>query len=660
MKFRDDFPRRVVEWPDVAIAMPDGTRLSARIWLPDDAADRPVPAILEHLPYRKRDGTIARDTLTHPYLAGHGYACIRTDMRGSGDSDGLLEDEYTHQEWNDALAVMEWARAQPWCTGDWGMMGISWGGFNALQVAALRPKGLKAIITLCSTVDRYADDIHWKGGCMLGENLGWAAQMLAYSSRPPDPAVVGSRWRDMWRERLESQPFLLETWLGHQRRDGYWRHGSVCEDWTAIEAAVLAVGGWHDGYRNTPGLLARHLDCPVKAIVGPWIHKYPHYAAPEPRIGFLQEALRWWDRWLKGKDTGVDSEPRERLYLMDSVRPERWLTHRPGRWIAVADDPQGREFALGDGTLGEKCDFARRILSPQTCGDGAGEYFPFAFGPELPADQTGDDAMSATFVLAPERAPMNIVGAPVATLRLVPEAPTGQIALRLCDLRPDGTSALIAHGFLNLQHRNAHAEPEPVIPGEPIEVVVALDRCAYRLPPRHGLRLAISTSYWPFIWPAPDHAAITLTGGRLTLPLLAEIAEAGPEFPKPEAAGPWQAEQLRPPVMTRETRDLPDGTRVTRIVTDNGEVRDKGHGLVTGSVSEEVWRIHPENPLSADAQIRWETVTSRGDWRVRTVCRASLAATRDNWLPKASIRAFEREELVLEREFTSMIPRDGM
>ncbi|WP_340147095.1 CocE/NonD family hydrolase [Halomonas sp. PA16-9] len=114
-----------------------------------------------------------RDELTHPYFAGHGYACVRVDMRGNGESDGLMEDEYAPQEQADALEVIEWIASQPWCNGQLGMMGISWGGFNSLQVAALRPESLKAIITLCSTDDRYADDIHYKGGNMLLENLGW-------------------------------------------------------------------------------------------------------------------------------------------------------------------------------------------------------------------------------------------------------------------------------------------------------------------------------------------------------------------------------------------------------------------------------------------------------------------------------------------------------
>jgi len=219
--------------------MSDGCRLSARIWMPDDAQDNPVPIILEHLPYRKRDGTIVRDSLTHPWFAGHGYACIRVDMRGNGDSEGLMEDEYTRRELQDACEVIAWAAKQPWCSGTAGMMGISWGGFNSLQVAALRPPALKAIVTLCSTVDRFADDIHFKGGCLLGENFGWAATMLSYSSRPPDPAIVGERWKEMWLERLENMPFLASRWIANQVRDAYWKHGSVCEDYAAIEAAVL-------------------------------------------------------------------------------------------------------------------------------------------------------------------------------------------------------------------------------------------------------------------------------------------------------------------------------------------------------------------------------------------------------------------------------------
>ena len=151
MRTVGQFPNVVREVENRWITLMDGCRLAARLWLPADAEDRPVPAILEYVPYRKRDGTAARDELIHPYLAGHGYACVRVDLRGSGESDGLMADEYSARELADGKEVVEWIAAQPWCDGKVGMMGISWGGFNALQVAALRPAPLKAIVTLCST-----------------------------------------------------------------------------------------------------------------------------------------------------------------------------------------------------------------------------------------------------------------------------------------------------------------------------------------------------------------------------------------------------------------------------------------------------------------------------------------------------------------------------
>ena len=183
------FPRAVREIEHTTIPLKDGTRLAARIWLPEDAEADPVPALLEYLPYRKRDGTHERDALTHPYLAGHGYAAVRVDIRGSGESEGVLADEYSQPELDDALEVIAWLASQPWCSGAVGMFGISWGGFNALQVAALQPPALKAIVTLCSTDDRYADDVHYMGGAKLASaDLGWGGFFFADMCHPPDPA----------------------------------------------------------------------------------------------------------------------------------------------------------------------------------------------------------------------------------------------------------------------------------------------------------------------------------------------------------------------------------------------------------------------------------------------------------------------------------------
>src|SRR3990170_6433922 len=236
LRYRDSFPRRVRTIENAWIPLADGTRLAARIWLPEDAKREPVPGILEYIPYRKGDWTAVRDSLRQPYLAGHGYACVRVDMRGSGDSDGVLLDEYLLQEQDDGLEAISWIARQPWCTGKVGMTGKSWGGFNALQIAARRPAELGAVISVCSTDDRYADDVHYMGGCLLASDmLSWAATMLAFNARPPDPAVVGERWRTMWLPRLRGAPPFVGAWLSHPRRDAFWKQGSVCGDYGAIQ-----------------------------------------------------------------------------------------------------------------------------------------------------------------------------------------------------------------------------------------------------------------------------------------------------------------------------------------------------------------------------------------------------------------------------------------
>jgi putative CocE/NonD family hydrolase len=230
------------------IPLSDGTRLAARIWRPD--ATSAVPAVLEFLPYRRRDRHRGDDAVLHPALARAGYAGVRVDMRGSGDSDGLMTDEYTAAEWADAAEVIAWLAAQPWCDGSVGMMGLSWGGFNSLQVAALGPPALKAIVTTCASDDRYADDMHYMGGCLLGDNLQYGATLFTWLATPPVPAIVGDRWREMWRERLAVVEPPALRWMRHPRRDAYWRSGSVREDYAAIRIPVLAVGGWADGYTN--------------------------------------------------------------------------------------------------------------------------------------------------------------------------------------------------------------------------------------------------------------------------------------------------------------------------------------------------------------------------------------------------------------------------
>lgn len=663
MKTVTEFPRKVVEHPDMGIVMPDGCRLSARVWMPKDAEAHPVPAILEHLPYRKRDGTVARDSLTHPWFAGHGYASIRVDMRGNGDSQGLMEDEYTAQELQDACDVIAWAAAQPWCNGRVGMMGISWGGFNALQVAALGPPALKAIVTLCSTDDRHADDIHYKGGLLLNENLGWGATMLAYSSRPPDPALVGEKWREMWLERLEHEPFLPAIWLKEQRRGAYWKHGSVCEDFSAIRAATLAIGGWHDAYKNAVSRIVAGIQphAPAKGVVGPWLHKYPHFAVPRPAIGFLQEAKRWWDRWLKDEPTGVENDPAMRLYLMDSLPPADWYEERPGRWIAEtrwpSPDIAARTLTLG-GEIGGGVALPAEIRSPQDCGLAGGEYCAIWLGPELPGDQRRDDAKSLCFDIESDEQ-LDIVGGPVLRLTVSADQPSAMVAVRLCDVDAEGASTRITWGVLNLTHRDSHEFPEPVVPGQKMEIALRLDDIAYSMPAGRRLRVAISSAYWPMVWPSPRPVTLTVHGGTLELPLREPGTEDEWSFEAPEGAPQQAMEQLRPPSHSRtiETDEI-SGVVSLVIRDDFGEARNLDHGLANGAVARETWTIDPRDPVSARGQTHWTETLHRGAWSVRTETFTTMRSDPSNFHLTGRIEAYENEVLVFERNFDEKIARD--
>ena len=653
----------IQEIEDMEIILSDGCRLSARVWMPIDATQHPIPAILEYLPYRKRDGTCARDALTHPYFAKRGYACVRVDMRGNGDSQGLMEDEYTEQELKDGVEVIYWLANQDWCSGSVGMMGISWGGFNALQIAALDPAPLKAIITLCSTVDRYADDIHYKGGCLLNENLGWGSTMWAYSSRPPDPALVGENWREMWLERLNAQPFLSATWLRHQQRDAYWQHGSVCEDYSAITAATLAVGGWGDSYKNAVPQLVENLTSPVKGIVGPWVHKYPHFAVPEPRIGFLQEALRWWDKWLKGIETGVENDPAYSVYLMDGVRPKTWYNSRSGRWINEYDWPKGpvlKSVYLGQGnTLNPDPTRINDILSsPQTCGMSSGEYCAIWLGPEMPDDQRRDDALSLCYDSEQMGEDCDIVGAAKVKLRLKSDTPDGQVAVRLNHIHPDGASTRVTYGVLNLAQRNNHARANALPIGQEIEISFDLDHIAYRIPKGHKLRIAISNAYWPLLWPMPEASTLTISHGEVQLPISPHGADHERHFPPPDAEEPWDIKQIRVPDNQRQvTTDMKSGITTLEIIDDFGAVVDQQHGMVSGSVAREWWSVHPDDPLSARGKTHWTEERSRGDWVTRTEAFAEMTSDAENFYLTARMEAYENDTLIFEKDFKETIKR---
>ena len=358
MRVVTDLPRPVRMIDHVWIPLSDGIRLGARIWLPEDAEDDPVPAILEYIPYRKGDGTARATSRATPTSPGHGYAVLRVDLRGSGESGRPAPDEYLPQEQEDALEVLALDRGAALVHGRRRACSASPGAAStASRWRRTAPPELKAVISLCSTDDRYADDVHYRGGAVLAlEMLSWGASMLSFNAIPPDPEVAGPGWREMWLERIDSVEPYEHEWLRHQRRDDYWKQGSVCEDLSAIKCPVYAIGGWADGYSEAVLRLVAGLGAPSKGLLGPWSHSFPDEVEPGPAIGFLQECLRWWDQWLKGEDTGIDDEPILRVVdagAGDAVGATAWSGPAAGWPRSAGRRPtiEERRLWLGDGTL---------------------------------------------------------------------------------------------------------------------------------------------------------------------------------------------------------------------------------------------------------------------------------------------------------------------
>jgi len=534
-------------------------------------------------------------------------------------------------------------------------------------VAARQPDALKAVISICSTDDRYADDIHYMGGCLLNYNLGWASVMMAYSTRPPDPLIMGDTWRKTWMERLNNLPFLAKPWLSHQHRDAYWKHGSICEDYDAITAAVFLVGGWADGYSNTIFRMIEYLNCPVKALVGPWAHKYPHFAKPGPAVGFLQECVKFWDHWLKGKKTDTMDEP-IRLYVQDSHPPRAMQTKIPGRWVTKSTWPSPDEqtqvlYPSGNGLKKTPGSGQCKIHTPQSLGRQGGRWFSFGTGPDLPVDQQVDDQNSLVFDTQVLETDLTLCGAPILNINLSSDRSFGCIVARLNDVRPDGSIARMSYGMLNLTHHQSHEHPSPLVVGKPHTHTLKMNEITWSLKPGHKIRLSLSNTYWPMIWPSPGSVILTMDFSNTCLELPVSITQGIDVAPMlaPESAPPLNQTWIRPAKLGWTVEeDMETHGLITRNLVDDGERIISSHGLRTSLTGKETWSIQKNDPFSARASLNLNTLTARGDWQIRTTVNTRMRADETYFYISAEATAFEREEQVFHKSWNYKIRRNSV
>ena len=626
-------PLGVDEIKHCVVRLADGCGLALRVWAPKGLLDNlgepcptlstalsnslvigeqgdsgaKYPTVLEYLPYRKADFTAQRDHRRHPWLASHGYVVVRADMRGSGDSDGVYFDEYLKQEQDDACELIKWITSQSWSSGRVGMYGKSWGGFNGLQVAARQPPGLATIISLYSTDDRMEEDIHWKGGCVLGGGmLSWAAVMFCWDARPPHPQYRED-WAELWRERLETAgECLAGEWLRHQVKDSYWQHGSVGLNPDQVKIPVLAIGGWHDGYTRCALRMAQTLP-KCRAIVGPWSHNWPDEAVPGPNIGFMDECLGWWDAHLKTENEV--SGPKVRWFQALGVeQPGPSVKEWQGSW-QKAETSAGSEslvFSLASqGKLVAGRDGMDSSITVGFSGDAGlacGEWLSFG-APDLPGDHRRVAQFQAAWVSDPCEADTHIFGETEVELELSVDKETAQVTASLCHVFPDGASRLLTYGLLNL----CTLEPgRQLQPGKTYTAKLALDPIGYTLPSGHSLQLLVCPGSWPTSWPSPSLVNLTIKAGKVSLPTLSELSKDSPNSMfrhLPPRCGPQkEVEQLRPPKFDREARyGMSDKRREIIVTTDEGVTYYPDVDTEIEEKNVDHYTILGDDPTSAEA-----------------------------------------------------------
>jgi hypothetical protein len=555
------------------IAMDDGTRLAARVFLPDDL---PAPAIVDALPYRMDDLT---DSYAEEYwrlCREGGFAVCRIDLRGTGSSEGIALDEYHPQEQADLCEAIGWLAEQDWCTGRVGMYGTSWGGFNSLQVAMERPPALHAIAPIFASDDRYTDDVHYMGGILRALDLvDWVLYMAACNVLPPVPAVYGDGWRDEWSRRIEgTEPWLLR-WLEEQADGPYWRHGSVRPRYDRIVCPTMIVAGWADGYTNIALRGYEALSCPRRVIIGPWAHMSTASSIPGPRIDLVPELVRWFSRWLRDDRNGIDGEPPIALFARRSTRPAADLAEMRGEWRSEPTWPAERLRARVLRPAGAGAD---RIEVEGDVGVAAWISCAGKAPWTLPEDQRDDDARSLAYDWEPLEAELEILGHPLVRLSVSAPHEVAFVSAKLCDVFPDGTSALVSRGILNLTHRFGHDDPQPLEPGARTVAEIELEATSWTFEPGHRVRLSLAGSDWPNTWPPPRGGALEVERAsvELELPVLEGHLDLPPPVfaPPPAALESSDEEDAQPPVVRRSDRDAGE----TRVVTGYGSSYDSSFG----------------------------------------------------------------------------------
>ena len=525
---------------EVMIPMPDGIHLAADLYMPADIpAGEHLPVLLEYTPYRKNDSRGSKYRM-YTYFVKRGYVVARVDIRGTGNSQGrTIPYEYSEIELSDGDAVIAWLAKQNWSNGKVGMFGISWGGFNSIQMAVRKPPALKAFVALMATEDLYQEDVHYMDGIIHIDS--W---MMSNDLSNAMPGAPEFRLDEDWlRNRFELEPSIF-TYMREQRDGPFWDRASSRDKYDQIQIPGYYIGGWYDGYRDSPPRMLENVKAPVKAMIGPWDHYFPHNAWPAPQIEWRREAVRWFDQWLKDIDTGILDEPRFAVYVRDWHPPGPGVDEISGYWRWEEGWPiersvtktfyAGQDHGLSLKPSKQATHSLRYKASIGLAGGG-----PVMWWGNIPPDQQSMDDYSLTYDSQPLDSAMEILGMPRALLKVSSDASRSNWVVRICDVAPDGSVTQVGGAAFNGTHRKSAREPEDLIPGKIFPLEIELHFTSWVFPKGHRIRLAINNAQWPMLWPTPYQMTTTLViggveGARVELPVVPPADRPVPKFELPE------------------------------------------------------------------------------------------------------------------------------
>jgi predicted acyl esterase len=563
-----------------------GARLSVTLYRPvPRTPGETFPALFELLPYRKDDSFYVRDHPLYSWFARHGYLGVKVDVRGTGSSTGALPPrEYSEAELADAVALIDWIAKLPGCDGKVGMWGISWSAINTLQVAMRRPPHLAAVLVLHPSDDLYHDDVHYIDGALHLDSYALEIDHENGLPRPPAYPLDAAYFAD----RFDREPWIF-TYLRRQRDGVFWRRESPRFHPGALRIPVYVIGGLLDGYRDSVPRLLASVRGPVRATVGPWGHDWPDNGAPGPNYEWRREALRWWDHWLKGRDTGALDGPRLLLFVRSGSPPDAHLAQTPGTWRQVCWPIPGAtsKRLFPDTGHGLKETAGPPAVEPLRYAPGSGAAAGLWWG-DPTGDQRADDPGSLVFAGPPLTSPLEIAGLPHVALRAAAGAPLAHWAVRLEDVWPDGSVSLVTGGVLNGAQRASRLDPRPLKPGRVMDLAFDLHFTTWTFQPGHRIRLAVSNALFPMIWPTPYPMTTALhlgPGTFVDLPVLPPGAGRTPDLPSPE-----------PREERADARPLPGGgwPQVDRVDHDGktGDTRRTWEGESLSKIQDRRYQIH--------------------------------------------------------------------